>query len=228
MSQEAYRIMQTNKQLHWYCKGCSRGAVTIMQALTKVQERQVKMQGEISRVSDDMTKMRNELKDIETKFENKMLESEIKMQNEIKKLASDVVFESFIEEKMLASAKQFENRQREDLEKMKLQMNDSDKKLDSVIEVKLTESREEEKQRAERRNNVIIFGVEESTDEDVVKRVEHDREIIKEISETLLLDSTKARKLTRLGKKATDDENGDRKSRPLKVVFDDESSKTSC
>ena len=226
MSHEEYKVISANKQIHWYCRGCNKGMVNIVQTLASVQERQNKMEEEISKVKKDLGEVRQDLGDIETNIEKKIKESEKRLQRELTKMLKEAEIESFIEAKMVESAEMLEAKHIEEMEKLKTQITESDKKIEGVIDTKMIETREEERNKAERRNNVIIFGVGESDESETIKRIAHDRSTMNEILGTLMLENASMNKLIRLGKPATTaDENGLTKPRPMKVVFDDEHSK---
>jgi hypothetical protein len=127
---------------------------------------------------------------------------------------------------MLESVESIATKHKERMDKIKSQIEESDRKIDGVIEVKLSATREEERHKAERRNNVRIFGILESEEKESSKRTEHDKLIMNEILDTLLLDKATAKKLIRISKPTGPQEGrSDNKSRPMKVIFDEEQTK---
>ena len=151
----------------------------------------------------------------------------IKSANQVEARHLEDKIETIIEAKMIKSADQAEAKHLDEIKKMRAVINESDKKLDCVIVVKIAETMEEEKDRAYRKNNVIVYGIQESEEKEAEKRIHHDTQIMEKIAETLEIDGTKLKKLTRLGKRETIEGKGDDeiRPRPLKVVLDDEQSK---
>ena len=192
------------------------------------------------RMKEHETKLQLELKLCESKMNDRMKEHETNLQLEMDTIRSDLTLlktkhtetdtqiESMIEVKMIETAEQVEAKHLSELEKMRKEINESDLKMDSVLEIKMTETREEEWERTRRRtNDVIVFGIEESKEKESIDRINHDKDKMKEIMETLLLNNTSVQKITRLGKPRSMDEPGDvqEKHRPMKVVFDNEQTK---
>jgi len=73
--------------------------------------------------------------------------------------------------------------------------------MDAVIKLKMRESQEEERQRFDGRNNVIMFSMKESEEEEASKRVEHDVDITDHILDILLIGKSSIMKVIRLGKR---------------------------
>jgi hypothetical protein len=77
-----------------------------------------------------------------------------------------------------------------------------------------------------RKNNVIVFGLDESLDIDPSKRTLHDEMKMKEIVETLSVQTSDIKKLIRFGKQIpVESRLGDTKPRPMKVIFESQESK---
>lgn len=81
---------------------------------------------------------------------------------------------------------------------------------------------EEYKDSMSRRNNVIIFKAEESTDNEPSKRKEIDQGVIEGLCRITGVSQEAVKNVTRLGKKKEDSD----KPRPMRVIFDGEKSKS--
>jgi hypothetical protein len=110
-----------------------------------------------------LTTQQKETEDtIETMIEAKMIKSAD--QAEAKHLEDKI--ETIIEAKMIKSADQAEAKHLDEIKKMRAVINESDKQLDCVIDVKIAETMEKEKDRTYRKNNVIVYGIQESEEID--------------------------------------------------------------
>lgn len=93
-----------------------------------------------------------------------------------------------------------------------------DKPTEST-EQSTTASVKEIAEREEKKRNVIIFNVEESTSVVSEERVKHDEEYVTDLLKATKCDKLTVKKVFRLGPKADND-------RPMKVIFDTEASRT--
>ena len=228
-------LHQFGSEIHWYCKTCRSGAEKLLNAIAKIQNKVDRLEEELSRIKHDT---KQDVSMQLAKFEERLGACDDKVAAQIKDMRDhvehivhdyklvDAKIESLIDSKMIESVEQVEAKHMQELEVMKSSIKEKDQEIDAVIKVKLLENNEEEKEKALRKNNVILFGVQENDDDDGSKRLEHDKEIINEVMNTLMIEETKVKTFFRLGKPASNEDSvAEKKHRPLKVVLEDEKSK---
>jgi len=96
--------------------------------------------------------------------------------------------------------------------------------VDDIVKARLDETLQEENEKKLRKNNVIVFGLEESSAAEGEVRNADDTEAMQMILRTARCDG-EMKQLIRLGKKPTPAPGEEVRPRPLKVVFADEKSK---
>ena len=106
-----------------------------------------------------------------------------------------------------------------------LQLLQDNKKVEEVVRIQIKESLEDKKEEEDRKNNLVVFNVEESDSRDGEK--EHDigelKAILQEVCPEENLDLEK-RKIVRLGQRkppSASNGNAKPKPRPIKIILDD-------
>lgn len=206
---DVYKYFEDNTtpQIHWYCKHCNQGAVSLMQMINKssleldkkidlVNKRVDKAEGEINTKAS--LKSHTEL---EEKVE-KTNEEHTKKINELERKLGELEINPHIQAEGEAGKVQEET-----LEKL-------------VRELKDGESR---------KNNIMIYHVDESEEEDKKTQYEYDAAFVKELfinqMEVAGIGDENIDKVMRIGRRTTED--GKPRNRPMLVKFDSVSTKTS-
>lgn len=86
--------------------------------------------------------------------------------------------------------------------------------VDCVLDDKMEIMQQEILERDKRRRNIMIFGVEESKEANVQKKIEHDMAVMQGIGQTLGIEECKVDKVVRVGKPND-------KPRPMKVILEE-------
>lgn len=111
----------------------------------------------------------------------------------------------------------------------KLEQGDKDAEVvvNKVIDMKISEAREEDLERAKRRRNLVVRGVPESNSENIEERIDHDTGKVSEVFKQLELPQVEMVAVTRLGAKfyEKDGQKQVNNSRPIKVVLRSEDAK---
>ena len=113
-----------------------------------------------------------------------------------------------------------------------LQLLRNENKLEDRIKQQVSESLDDRKEKEDRKCNLIIFNVEESSDTSLAEQKKHDKhevgKILDFISPGTEVDSVCEQDIVRLGpRKKSQSEDSRPKPRPLKIKFTDEQSRTS-
>lgn len=219
---EAYKVLQRENS-HWFCVGCNKGVGSLITAITKIQKRQEKFEKDInemkasqegvkqrqSKVETDMGKLKGdieahahefgEIKEALQEITNSMQQQQVTQ----KQMESDdslwsTIVGKHVEKKIVTVKEEMHEVQR------------------SVLEAK--EHIDEEKEKDKRRNNIIIYRMQEGTAAGFEARRKEDlgfcQELIKDVLEIECQDDA-ILNIVRLGKKDT------ARARPLLVIFKD-------
>jgi len=231
ISDEGYKIL-LKENVHWYCIGCNRGVGKVLTCLIKVQQqqevqerKQIAMELELRKLREDLEKkILDKVKDTEISLESKMsmLENglketkeqlstqiESKIENTIKKSYAEMTKEGIggdAQQDVISVIQEF--RQQLDTEKQSAR---------SFLEETQT-SLQEERDKEARRQNIIIYRVQENTSTNPEERMKADRKFVMELCKDVLKmgnieDGIK--KVFRLGKRTP----SNAESRPMLVEF---------
>lgn len=80
ISSDTYKFLSKNTGLHWYCKGCERGALKTKQLLSVISEKQdclqnehIKLKEEMRGVKDELATVKEELALLNHKLQNEQI-----------------------------------------------------------------------------------------------------------------------------------------------------------
>jgi len=197
-----YRALEMDKALHWYCKGCSRGVVSTWK---KLQERQDKLEREFVDLREEVKGMKGKIVLLESGLDSNKKEWK-DLDKRIKQVEDNDEEKDFRQDQLvLKEVENFKQTFKGIVKEQELEREKELKMKDKDIQQKMIEVMEREK----RRNNLIIRGIKESSDEhaDVNKIIET---LVEEVN-------IKYEIVGRVGKR--DSEGG--KSRPLRIQLED-------
>ena len=211
ISDEAYKILQKEQSLHWYCKGCEKGMAKILETVTRIQKRQDQLEDEMLKMVTSMNEMKARLNEV-TKDSSEIKEELKKLDIELKKSISDKLAEQKIkQEEMLTVAVQ---------EQVTKQMNQVEGKL-TAVKSSLDEVRSQaiqERDREGRACNIIVYNVPESKQKEKEHRWSEDRSFCLEVFNKVLglsIREEDMKRFLRLGKAE------DKQERPVLIQFRD-------
>jgi hypothetical protein len=215
LDNKEYKLLKkTKSNLKWFCDACNEKYLDSKNSMKEMNIKNEKLELEIKCMKMEFMK---EVIEIKKQLENKALKSEVlEMKNSLQKLDKEVSKPSWseivtkaVDDKFTYMAEDI-GKVQEKVQETKLKMRESEEKIKEI----------EDKQR--RKENVIIYNVEESKLEDVKERSKEDKNFCLEMmKEVLKVGSEEGDivKVTRLGKR----EDGIR--RPLLVNFKSEREK---
>jgi len=70
VSEDTYRVLKKESNLHWYCIGCDKGAAKIFEALTKVQVRVEAVEVKLETVNEKVEQMGLRMQELEEKLDH--------------------------------------------------------------------------------------------------------------------------------------------------------------
>lgn len=222
IGEEAYKVLQRENS-HWFCVGCNKGVGSIIAAITKIQKRQEKCEKDVNeiKVSQDGVKLRQSKVEADMGKVKGELEAHAHEIGEIREAIKDIsnsMQQQQVSQKQMESdeslwstivGKQVDKR----IGTVKEEMHEVQK---SVLEAK--EHIDEEKEKDKRRNNIIIYRMQEGTAQGFEARRKEDlglcQELVKDVLEIECNDDV-ILNVIRLGKREPT------RVRPLLVVFKD-------
>ena len=183
ISDEGYKALQ-GENVHWFCIQCNKGVGRIWTALSKLEDRQVKLEEEVKAVRNGMESLR---KDVENKMDSSMESLRRDLQNKMDSVTEAVLHkvdknsQATIDQKLDIWATKLEA----DIQSAKQKVDDKiDAKLTSVASEVESMNRAvdnartiaaEEQDREMRRCNVILYRVPESEADNETERKVHDK-----------------------------------------------------
>lgn len=239
-----YKALEQDKALHWYCSGCSSGVINIWK---KLRERQDQLDDELRQIKEEVKGLKGGVVKIEqledmvkqerdriNKLEERIDEiASDRVRDEVKGLRGEVAKIVLLEDKMNKTDDRF-RKMEENLEvinvdqvtsvQLRKEISQTDAKMDGIVKVRIDETLQEENEKKLRRNNVIVFGLEESEADEAATRIADDTDGMLSILKSIRCES-EMKQLVRLGRKPEKVGDDEVKPRPLKVVFTDEKSK---
>jgi hypothetical protein len=196
----AYKALKADKAIHWYCKGCSGGVVNTWKKLHERQEKMEKEMAELREEVNGMKTFRGRIENLESSMENHNKEWK-ELQKRIKQ-----VEEKEVREDQQHEVENMKLNFQEIVREQELEREKELKNKDKEIQQKMFEVMEREK----RKKNLIIRGIKEEGEI-------NERDEVKKILETLIVDNIKYDIIGRVGKKGTEGSKG----RPLRIQVED-------
>ena len=149
-------------KLHWYCQTCERMAVNFMRTMTSLHVKQQVLEERINQLEEKIERKANQ-------EEVNQLREEIKTVREGQLQAMEEKQRELEEKVVMKSCTNYVSKE------------DVKKNVSEEIETRLQEKEVEEKARKDRRNNIIVFGIQATNQKD--KQTEDIREIKKILNE---------------------------------------------
>ena len=222
VSDTVYKAIEDedNEQLHWYCSHCNLGASSVLQMISKVN---TELSGKIDDVNRTVSKNHRETTKKIAEINNGMEVLTNDHDGRLRRLETKEKTESDIEQQLVDLTHKVD-----ELTKPGSTITDGKPNANNValIEKKLQELREEDK----RKNNIIIYKMQESTETEGKKREDDDRnaamDLFRNILEVTNIEDTNITKVVRLGAKNDNKEDEETKMRPLMIGFENYAIKT--
>jgi hypothetical protein len=237
VSNETYKSIQDNESIHWFCKDCNKGAAKVLRMVSKLQERQEKLE---EKFEEELGKVKSELAEIKEKSIVKLEQRQERIEKDNEDLKEEMVrtnkvYASMVleqkesmkeqseiqEEKWMDALRNIETKEPEVPEKLfsDIVKKHVDKTMETVTGdlIDMKKNLAEERDKESRRNNMIIYRVEESVAERAEARNADDQEYCKQLFKDVMgidVRDDDMEKVFRLGRK------GENK-RPLMVQFGD-------
>ena len=240
ISEDTYKYLQKGQGVHWYCKGCDKGVVKLLTAISSLQKQQDKLETDMKELAKEVTEIKREIHDKNKKIHEKM-DSELKgvtakMRNFEDRFEEKV--RRIVKEEMVRSQEEVKEKVDESL-KLLLEAKKDDTQWSDIVAKQvddrfmvLSSDLYEAKQRADetneriaedvekikRKNNVVIFNVKESDAESYKEKLQEDKDFCIEMMNQVLkvgYEEGNIKKIHRLGKWQ------EGCKRPLMVEFED-------
>lgn len=224
ISEEVYKALQV-ENIHWYCARCNKGIGKILLTLSKVQLKQENLEKKQEKLEKSQEVLGNGFKELKQDFEktNGMFDSyksEIQsIRVSLQEVSDSVKCQRDEHQKLVTGTE-------DDSPWTTIVKKQVSKQLANVTEEiqeahkSVTEAKDyidEEKEKDKRKNNIIIYRMEESKSADFETRMNEDYHILDDLFRKVLQVDCRVDKditnILRLGKKESD------KSRPLLVSF---------
>jgi hypothetical protein len=209
---EMYQYISDNQQIHWFCQGCNAGVGQLIKDLKKVQDKISNIEREVDKIREeehrdieivrkDMEKVSKELKEMHKEIESVKLNITTRVDTQVDNTVKQ-------QEKKWAEAL---TKQMDD----ELKTRSSDLKTMQKVISEAKENASEIQDKENRRNNIILYRVEESKADTAEERNFEDVKFSLGLFVAIRsgIDKEDITKVTRLGRRG---EKGDA-SRPLLV-----------
>ena len=223
ISDETYKTMKKEQSLHWYCTGCEKGMVKIMESVIKIQKRQDKLEEEVQKMVQNMSEMKNKVEDFNRDIKD--LKDEIMRTN----TAMEKKIDEKLTDKLTERNEDSENKLKEVVKERVDECSGQVEGKLTVVKGTLDEVRSHALQERDRENracNIIMYNVQESKEKEKELRWKEDRTFCLKIFNDVLgvnIREDDIKRFLRLGGKdkssAGDDETA--KGRPVLVQFRD-------
>jgi hypothetical protein len=226
--------------IHWYCRHCIGVVGRMLKTMGGLQKQQENLEGVVSTLKTELaelTKVVVELKEMRREVDElKISEKRISrgLEDGLKKCEAEIsalgIAVKGADDKIspkLSDAVEVEiTKHAQEIIEIRTEMKKVDEKIDGTVRERVNENVLEEQERNARKANVICFGMEESSEEETMARIEHDTKYVQDILTSLHCEDSEIKQVIRLGKKPSKEEiQSGKKPRPLKVVLGTETSK---
>jgi len=225
MDDDVYEFLQEHNgepSLLWYCKKCVMTSKKVMTMMMMMCEQQQQLEERVKEMSQNM---QQKLSDIVERLDSRDKEIGETVGRKMDNLATEICKKLESPEQSPKQTGVESKRVEEKLDafidtvKQKIEVNSS---VGEVVSSKLKEDKEEAEEIRQRRANIIVHGVKESTNEDPEIRKKEDESQITNLLHDVKCDDVSVSGFFRLGKKSTDT---DANPRPLKIVLVSEEQK---
>lgn len=218
ISDDAYKVLQKEQSVHWYCRGCEKGMVKMMEAIAKMRKKQEKLEEDVQKMAKEMGEMTNKM--------NGFVQEANELKDDLKKLRTTV--DKNIEDRMAEENAKQENRLKETVrEQVDVHLSQVEGKL-KIVKNTLDEVRTQTIQardRETRAGNIILYNVPESKKTQKEERWKDDREFCLDMFNDVLgvkIREEDVKRFLRLGKSdKSGTETVDTHERPVLIQFRD-------
>lgn len=217
VSDEVFDFLQSHgseESVMWYCRKCTVVCKGFMKLMNDILESQLRMEERLEEVVDSVGKR---MADTGDAMERRMSELIEKLEKN-KQREDDDGSKDEPQQRIEAKVDTL-------LETVSASRTDSHYVHDCVedaIIVKIAEEQEEAEEIRKRKNNVVIFGVQESAESDSEKRRTEDEDRLQTVLHLIKCDTTTVNKIVRMGRRP---EQKDAKPRPMLVTMASEKQK---
>lgn len=174
----------SSENVKWFCNMCCSTVVSSLKFFDMVDKKHVEMDERIKVVEDKTDKHDERLSNLENK-------------------SADI-------DKCFQEVKEYKG----EVNKVTKRLNDMDETVDKVIEMKLEEVHEEEKERFRRQQYIMVYGLSEFKVKDVADRREYDEGMTKKLMEQLGCEEEEFSNVIRIGK--YDEKRPSHRPRPMR------------